>query len=189
MTVIRIDDISVNTNYDKLKSIINFFTKLDSNISFLLGVSPLVFDMSNSKDKSKERIYPKILNAHSDFRDFYKVNQMGIPDYISELRHTPNISLASHSLIHVDHRLLTPSVQEVLILVSCSLINSQIFIPPFNKFDSATVDICVRNNIELIKFEDGWKHLLYTIFEIDSVSKYYFHTHDIDLGFLEDLFL
>jgi hypothetical protein len=104
----------------------------------------------------------------SDHRQFYKADIAAIPeipDYVEK---------ASHGLIHVDHRLLKKSAQEMSILVSCSLSKSNIFVPPFNKWNKNTEKICRSNNIELVKFEDGWKCMEYNKFD-SSVSKWYLH--------------
>jgi hypothetical protein len=154
----------------------------DSTI--LLGVSPLVFDMSNASALASERIFPKILNAYSDHRLFYQVQKLGIPGYVEELARDNRVKIASHGLLHVDHRLMDKSAQEVSILTSCSLARSKVFIPPFNKWNEQTEEICAEAGIELIKFEDGWRHLGYNKVDLLLADKYYYHTHDFtDEGF------
>jgi hypothetical protein len=128
--------------------------------------------MDGTGTLANERIFPKILNAYSDFRLFYHIDKAGIPEI-----KTPNIEKAAHGLIHVDHRLLSKEAQEMSIIVSSSLAQSKIFIPPFNKWNKDTETICQENSIELIKFESGWKHILYNQI-IGNIGKYYFHTHD-----------
>jgi hypothetical protein len=116
----------------------------------VFAISPLVHDMSSETTPSNERIFPKILNAHSDHRKFYQVDTCGIPQI-------PDwIIRAGHGLVHVDHRLLTKEAQELSIIASCSLAKASIFVPPFNKWNNDTSDICREQKIQLVKFEDGW---------------------------------
>lgn len=184
--VFRIDDISVNTSEKRLRSQINTLLSQFPEANVMLGVSPLVFDMSEAKGLITERIFPKILNAYSDHRLYYKASRLGIPDYLAELCMDHRVIKASHGLIHVDHRLMERGAQELSILTSCSLADSKIFIPPFNKWNSDTEAICNDAGVELIKFEDGWRHLGYNKIDSRLTKKYYYHTHDFtDEGFLE----
>ena len=181
MKIFRIDDVSVNTEESKLFNFIELLFNKFPNSKFLLGISPLVNNMSEFSDKRSERIFPSIYNAYSDHKIFYNVQKCGIPNIIKKLiqKFGVQIELAGHGLIHVDHRLLTKEVQEMSIYVSCSLIESKIFIPPFNKWNKDTEQICSEKSIKLIKFEDGWRHLGYEKIVI-NFDKYYFHTHDFD---------
>lgn len=186
--VFRIDDISINTSEVRLKNQISYLLKNFESSTILLGISPLVFDMDAENGVSQERIFPKIFNAYSDFRLYLKTTKLGIPDYVWELDKNPKISLASHGLLHVDHRLLDEGAQELSILTSCALSKAQRFIPPFNKWNAHTENICRANDIELIKFEDGWRHLGYNSIDETLTDKYYYHTHDFsDDKFLEVL--
>ena len=140
----------------------------------LYGVSPLVHDMSYEKnDVEKQRIFPRILNALSDYKNFYKVDMAGLPEF------HPKATLAAHGLIHVDHRLLPKSVQEISILISASLVKSKIFIPPFNKWNKDTEEICDEHGIELVKFEDGWLSMEHNNFS-DIHNKWYLHAREFE---------
>lgn len=182
MKTFRIDDVSVNTDEAKLKGMVGLLNESFPNSIFLLGVSPLVCDMSEHSDKRSERIFPSIFNAHSDHRIFYRVDRCGIPAVVSELIKTygSKVVVAGHGLVHVDHRLLTREVQEFSIVTSCSLIGAKTYIPPFNKWNADTAAICKEFDIDLIKFEDGWRHLGYEPINNNS-RNYYFHTHDFDM--------
>lgn len=144
-------------------------------LRLILGISPTVFDMSDESGLARERIFPRVLNAYSDFRVFYNVNRAGVPAEVYKL----NATLAGHGLVHVDHRLLSRQAQELSIMVSCSLVGAKSFIPPFNKFNSDTEAICREHGIHLFKFEDGWKHLGFQRFD-PAFPRWYFHTHDFD---------
>lgn len=134
-------------------------------------VSPMVHDMSQlaNKSDSKERIFPSILKAYSDYRMFYKVDKCGVPEI------PMYVKPAAHGLIHVDHRLLTKESQCMSIVTCCSLVKSSIFVPPFNKWNEITEEVCKENGIELIKFEDGWLSMEHNDF-FPNHYKWYLHS-------------
>lgn len=170
----RFDDVCINSDIDLTNKMTNFLFETFSNCVVLWGISPLVNDMSNFDDKRKQRIFPEIYNAFSDHRQFFKVEKAGIPEL-----HT-KVKLAGHGLVHVDHRLLTREQQEMSILISSSLVKSKIFIPPFNKWNSDTDDICKEHGIELIKFEDGWLSMEHNKFN-NKHSKWYLHAREFTI--------
>tara|TARA_B110000858_G_scaffold188891_1_gene234984 strand:+ start:275 stop:832 length:558 start_codon:yes stop_codon:yes gene_type:complete len=149
-SIFRFDDICVNADMELHINIANQIKKVMPSAEVIFCVSPLVHDMSAETGKSKQRIFPKILNAYSDHRAFYNVDKCEVPTFPEW------ITRAGHGLIHVDHRLLTKEVQELSILTSCSLSKSSIFVPPFNKWNEHTANICTEHSIKLVKFEDGW---------------------------------
>ncbi len=177
--IFRCDDVSINTDINKLQKIENIILNYIPDADFIFGISLIVNDMSEQTGLGKERIFPKIFNAFSDYKIFYKANKIGIPKL-----YKTKAKLASHGLIHVDHRLLTKESQEFSILVSCSIVQTNIFIPPFNKWDKNTENICAEHKIELIKFEDEWKHFSYNK---NISSKMYFHTHDFLIEDFENM--
>ena len=179
-TMLRIDDISVNLDYERLTSFLQLVRSKYPQVSILLAVSPMVFDMSKwepTSESTKERVFPAILNAMSDHRVYFKVEKIGIPSWLHDVVDKYQCTLATHGLIHVDHRLLSRDLQELSVISSASLVNAKIFVPPFNKYNDETVEICHRNEIELIRWEDGWTHLGYHPFA-DNGRKYYVHLHD-----------
>lgn len=174
--IFRFDDVCINADMTLINDMTDFLFDRFPDCTVLWGVSPLVHDMSKEKsDVEKQRIFPKILNAHSDYRNFYKVDKAGLPDL-----HT-KATLASHGLIHVDHRLLPKDVQEISIIISASLVKSKIFIPPFNKWNKHTEEVCREHDIELIKFEDGWLCMEYNKY-IPTQDKWYLHAREFDFG-------
>jgi hypothetical protein len=179
-TIIRIDDISVNLDSQRLEKFLQLIRSNFQDIKILLAVSPAVFDMperDSGKGLIAERVFPSILNAHSDHRVFYKIEKIGVPTWLGGFADKYDCVLASHGLIHVDHRLLPIDAQEMSIVTSLSLINSSIFVPPFNKYNKDTMSVCEENGIDLIKWEDGWNHLGYQPFLNDG-RNYYVHLHD-----------
>jgi hypothetical protein len=169
--IFRIDDISLNTDIDELEKIIDVLKFNGHDV--MLGFSPCC-----SSKAENGRVFPKIHSAMSDNRIFFEVDRVGIPHinrkYIA----------AGHGIVHADHRLLNYAQQELSIITSCALCNSKIFIPPFNKWNNDTEDICIRNGIDLIKFEEGWLSCEHNKF-IDSHDKWYFHAHCFGLNELK----
>ena len=68
--------------------------------------------------------------------------------------------------MHVDHRLLHPAAQEMSIVTSCRLIGADVFIPPFNKWNEYTEEICADRQITLVKFEDGWRGCEHEVWDV-----------------------
>jgi hypothetical protein len=125
--------------------------KVNEVTDYLLKHGKVIWAVSPIVHKGLyERVFPPILTAMSDVRNFYKADGLGIPNLRDDVK------IASHGLIHADHRLLTKEVQELSIILSCSLLKTKTFVPPFNKWNKDTEDICKEHGIELIKFEKGW---------------------------------
>jgi hypothetical protein len=180
--IFRFDDVCINADMQLINEMTDFLFEIFPDCKVLWGVSPFVNDMSNEKNEiSKQRIFPKIYNAHSDHRIFYKVDKVGIPKL-----HDRAI-MASHGLIHVDHRLLTKETQELSILTSASLVNAKVFIPPFNKWNKDTESICDEHGIELIKFEDGWLCMEYNNYNRDQ-QRWYLHAREFDFELFKNWF-
>jgi len=173
--VFRFDDVCVNADMELIQKMTDFlFDRFPDRVVVMWGLSPLVNDMSSEQSPiEQQRIFPRILNAHSDHRLFYQVDKLGIPDKIDK-----RVALASHGLIHVDHRLLSKDAQEMSILISDSLAgNTKCFIPPFNKWNKDTEDICNEHQIILVKFEEGWKCMEYNSFDVNH-SRWYLHARE-----------
>ena len=171
MKTFRFDDININEDLEKTICIAKLIKEKIKDVRIIFCISPLVHDMSKQDGKNKERIFPKIMNAHSDHRNFYKVDKCGIPQI-------PDwVERAGHGLIHVDHRLLSKETQEMSIITSCSLSKSSIFVPPFNKWNKDSETICKEFGIELVKFEDGWLCCEYNEFN-NNQDLWYFHARE-----------
>jgi len=177
----RFDDICLNTDMKLVNDMCEFILEAVKNSKIILCLSPLVHDMSYEEGKHKQRIFPAILNAHSDYRLFFNVDHAGFPlPDLNSLKLNKNIILASHALVHVDHRLLTKSQQEMSILISCSLAKSKTFVPPFNKWNKDTELVCEENGIQLIKFEDGWLSMEHNQYNTEH-DKWYLHSREFIL--------
>ena len=66
------------------------------------------------------------------------------------------------------------------IITSCALAKSSIFVPPFNKWDKNTEEICEENKIELVKFEDGWLCCEYNKYDSNH-NLWYLHAREFTL--------
>lgn len=173
--IFRFDDVCINADMNLVNNMTDFLFRRFPYCDVIWGVSPLVNDMSKEENNiERQRIFPKILNAYSDYRKFYFVDKAGLPELHSKAK------MASHGLVHVDHRLLSREAQEISILVSSSLAKAKIFIPPFNKWNSDTESICNEHGIELVKFEDGWLCMEYNVFN-PFHKKWYLHSREFNI--------
>lgn len=175
----RFDDVSVNTDWNKLDSMVRFLSstfKADQ-LRIIFAVSPAVYDMREcEKTLDRERTFHAILHTESDFRAFYRVERVGIPVLLDQYRKL-GVEIAGHGMVHVDHRLLSRGAQELSILMSCALLKTTVFIPPFHKWNRKTAEICAEHSITLVKYDRSWRHLLYHPFDHRNPN-YYVHTHD-----------
>ncbi len=151
----RFDDVCINADLQLIQQMTDYLFDEGKARQVIYGISPLVHRMQTGNYVKDQRIFPEVLNAMSDYRNFYRVEKAGIPEV------DPRVIRAGHGLIHVDHRLLTKEVQELSIVSSCSLVGANTFIPPFNKWNKDTDAVCKEQGIELVKFEDGWKSMEY----------------------------
>lgn len=174
--IFRFDDVCVNSSHDN-RCAISHFLKREYNAEIIWAISPLC---SKSEFETK-RVYPKIWNAYSDYRQFFRMDNCVVvasPDYVVR---------ATHGLIHIDHRLLEKPAQEMSILVSASLVRANIFVPPFNKYNKDTEDICSENSIKLIKFEDGWRCMEHEPYDPEH-DMWYLHARDWTLDKIKEWF-
>jgi hypothetical protein len=177
-TLFRIDDVSVNTDLHRLMLTLAAIRSRVHNAKIVLAVSPLVHDMREQPEKDHERVFPRLLSAMSDHREFFKIGRGGNPLTPAWEAQLGPVRVASHGLIHVDHRLLSREVQELSIIASCSLLETTTFVPPFNKYNKDTLDIAAEHSIEVVRFEDGWRHVKHNSFNRDQ-KLWYFHPFDL----------
>jgi len=179
----RFDDVCINSDMKLTNELTDYIKEYFKNkVEIIWAVSPIVFDMSEYKGKAQQRIFPEMLNAYSDHRKFYEGTKAGLP----ELR--KDVSLAGHGLVHVDHRLMEYSSQELSIVQSCRLINAHRFVPPFNKYNESTISICRDHGIELVKFEDGWLSMEYNMQYLPNHQLWYLHAREWTLDKLKQWF-
>lgn len=163
----RFDDVCGTSDMELTNNLTDFLLKRFPSCRVIWAISPLVHD----SQIHSQRVFPKEWNALSDFRQHYKLNTF------SDIKGRDDVTVATHGLIHVDHRLLTKEAQELSIILSASLVGSNIFVPPFNKWNKETEDICKENLIELIKFEYGWQSMEFNKFNTDT-KLWYLHARE-----------
>lgn len=170
----RFDDVCINSDMELHNQMTDWLLDRFPGCEVIWAISPMV----DSLQKSKQRVFPKIWNAMSNPIIHYNLNDLGIPCV------HPGVTIASHGLVHADHRLLSRGAQELSILLSLSLIDGKyhqplkkIFVPPFNKWNKDTEEICKANFIDLIKFEDGWESMEYNKFG-RYCTRWYLHARE-----------
>ena len=160
--IFRFDDICINSNASNDWDLTGYLFNRFPGCKIIWAVAPLVFNDCG------ERIYPEILNAKSDIANLLKVQGCGIPEI------HPEVIRAGHGMWHIDHRLMGYEFQAASIISSCALVNGKVFVPPFNKYNNHTIEICKSQGIELIKFEDGWKCMEHEKYEKET-KMWYLH--------------
>jgi len=170
--IFRFDDISANTDFNKLGLMIDFIKPKISQL--YLGISNLCHTIVEETD-NKERVFPSFFKTACSEKNYYTVNKMLLSEKLALWRYAEKIIFVSHGLVHIDHTLLTREQQEMSILVSKSLIPSNFFIPPFNKFNQDTISICKENNIVLLGLNEVWKNADFNKFD-PEVEYWYCHS-------------
>jgi len=162
----RFDDVCCGSNSERDRQIVHLLTDAGATVIHALSVA-----VDKIESSRRERIFPKVWNAHSDPFIHYQLDQVQTP-----YKHA-RVTLASHGLVHVDHRLIHKEAQRLSIVLSCSLVGAKMFVPPFNKWNSDTEEVCKEHGIELVKFEDGWLSMEYNDFD-PAHELYYLHARE-----------
>lgn len=168
--IFRFDDVCLNTRMRHLNALAQLVKNRVPNAVVQYGVSLVVNELRGYRQPTDEMVFDPMYEPRSDPQCYFRVDKVGCPDDIP-----PGVELTSHGLIHVDHRLLSADAQAMSIAVSCSLLRTKIFTPPFHKWNSDTVFACARHGIKLQKFEDGWLSAEHNAF-IPSHPMWYAHS-------------
>lgn len=189
----RFDDVCINTDPVTFVELVNVIRFHVPHAHFLFAISPIVFSpeqLATQGTRDPQRVHPRVLTAQSSLTAYFRGNTLGLPHpMITALAGWPNVRTAGHGIVHVDHRLLSEETQELSIVTSCSIAQSKVFVPPYNKWNESTRRVCERHDIELIKFESGWQHVLYNQFDsLSPTGLYYLHPYDISADALSDWF-
>ena len=169
--IFRCDDVSFNTNPQKLEWFYNFLKSRYPDCAFWSCVTLF------AKRNTDGSVYPDAPFKDNPIEFFYNV------DSVVSKPKAPGM-IVSHGLLHVDHSELSEETQEMSILTSCNYLKTSIFVPPFNRWNAATERVCLNNNISLIKFEEGWKSLEYNNFD-PKHKLWYFHPWSWTMGEFE----
>lgn len=160
--IIRNDDVNFNTSPFKLGEIYGAIHKILPNAEIWSCIT--VFGGRNSKGA----VYGDLPLKYKDTNWFYKNADCVVSDY----RH-PLYKVASHGLFHIDHSKVSRETQEMSILGSCAYLKTNKFLPPFNKFNQDTIDICFDNKIQFIS--QGWLSMEHNPFDGDH-NLWYMHS-------------
>lgn len=164
--IFRLDDISGNTNFTKLSRLLHTILSR-YNCEIWLAASIL------SKKNSKGSVYPDPPFKDKENDYFWDVDQFFTNLDLHE-NLMPYVKVVSHGLLHCDHTRVDRDAQEMSIVTSCNILGADIFVPPFNRWNYATSEICDEHDIELVRYEDGWLSLEHNDF-YPSHERWYLH--------------
>lgn len=167
--IFRNDDINPSTKWHETNKIYKFIKETFPEVQIWSCVTLL------GRDNEKGSVYPETPFKYNPTEWFYKVNS-----FTEKIQDNFGVITASHGLLHFDHSVCSYEQQEMSIVTSCNYLNTKIFVPPFNRYNDDTIAICLKNNITLIKPEEGWCNLKYVMFE-PSVKLWYFHSWEYTL--------
>lgn len=157
--IIRVDDVSPNTDIENLNRASEYLhNELDCKVIYCVNI------LSKQANGS---VYPD-LPMRGRGLDYF----MNVDTVLSPFRCPPFVQLASHGLLHMEHGLAGRQVQELSILVSCNILKTKMFVPPFMSANDDTIDICSKNGIEVVGGSD-WKSA--ETHPFDGSEKWYFH--------------
>lgn len=170
---VRFDDVCVNSDLARVSAMSGVVRHLFPSARVIWAISPLVCDPEMlSENRGTQPVYPRIIEAQSDPREWYRrVRRAGA------VESPPWVTRASHGLIHVDHRLISEGEQAMSVMTSCALVGARVFVPPFNKWTPFMDALCLREGLELVRWEDGWRACEYNEPETFSRTTLWY-THD-----------
>jgi len=162
--IFRNDDVNMNSDFIEMDEMYRMIRKSFPTSEIWSCVT--IFSRGNAKGT----VYPTVPFKDKPFNYFLEVDrvcdQYRAPDYVK---------VVSHGLWHLNHSKINPELQEASIVTSCNLLDTATFVPPFNAWNKDTDKICKKHDIELVKFEDGWKSLEHNAFD-PRHKKWYFHS-------------
>lgn len=160
--IIRNDDVNFNTSPSKLGEIYGAIHAILPDAEIWSAVT--VFSGKNKKGS----VYADVPFKDKDVNWFYKNTDCVMGNY----RH-PLFKIASHGLFHIDHSKVSRETQEMSILGSCAYLGTKIFVPPFNRYNQDTIDICFDNDITCQIL--GWWSMEHNPFDIEH-RMWYMHS-------------
>lgn len=165
--IFRNDDVSSNTV--DLKQVYDIINSKYPSCEILSATS--VF----SKDAMNGSVYPDLPLKDKSLDYFFNVDRVkSCPSFIEN--DFPNVKVISHGLWHFDHTVVDTQLKKASIISSCRLLNTDTFVPPFNKWDDEMELICASNGIKIIKSDfDGWKSFEHNPFDPNH-ELWYFHS-------------
>lgn len=175
--IIRNDDISSNTKFDGLMEIYQSILSLYPNCELWSCVTQF------SKSTELGSVYPGLPLKDKPFDYFLDVDEYTGSPY-AELS-----KVVSHGLWHMDHTKIDSQLKKASIVSSCRLLKTDIFVPPFNRFDDEMDSICQYFGIQLVKSDyEGWRSFEHNKFD-PTHELWYFHSWRWDSKTLKDYLL
>ena len=130
---------------------------------------------AKSSHQMKASVYPDLPLKDKPLDYFLDVDKVKNEAWFMELDF-PNVKIVSHGLWHFDHTAVQYDLKKASIISSCRILHTDIFVPPFNRWDIEMDEICKNNGITMIKSElEGWKSFEHNKFDL-SLSLWYFHS-------------
>jgi len=166
MSVWRIDDVCLNTNTANLRGLVDVINDNDRRSGCVALSVSITCPVCDGDD---EMAFRRDWKPLSDLSVFYRMARCGVP----EVRNL-GCHIWSHGLLHVDHQRLTREAQELSIVLSCSILNTDVFVPPFHHWNDDTVSVCDKHGINLVRYEDGWSGCEHRQYD-PSVEQWYLH--------------
>jgi hypothetical protein len=140
MLIFRNDDVNPNTPIDEVREIYDIIKEYfpDSEIYSCVNIF--------AKTSDNKSAYPVIPMKEINFQDVDKIFNF---NHLGKLE-----NIVSHGLFHLDHKTASRDLQEFSIISSCKLLNTDVFIPPFWRWNQETAALCKEHNIKLWVDED-----------------------------------
>lgn len=163
--IFRNDDVTLNTDFLKLDEMYHTIYSECPDAEIWSCVT--VF----SKNNDMGSVYPDPPFKSRSMEFFYDVNR-ACDNYFAPM----NSRVVSHGLWHINHAQVGYELQEASIVTSCKVLDTDVFVPPFNAWNKDTELICIRHGIALIKSaSDGWKSLEHNDFDKEH-KRWYLHS-------------
>lgn len=161
--IFRNDDVNPNTDMEGMDAQYDVIRDLFPDVEIWSAITMF------SRMSDRGAVYNQVPFKDRPLEWFYDVNRL-LYSYDGEGWEV----ICSHGLLHVDHSQLSRDAQEMSILTSCNYLQTDIFVPPFNRYNETTEEICDNHCIDLIE-KEGWKNFEYEDFD-PSHEQWYFHS-------------
>lgn len=175
--VFRNDDVSGTTDIQRMFHCYDVIKNIFPESQILSAVS--IF----SKKNPIGSVYPGVPFKNNPQKWFYDVDSGFDLDFLSCMDLS---KVVSHGMLHFDHSKASYDAQEMSILTSCNLLKTNIFVPPFNRFNLDTEIICKENNIFLIGKDEKWLSLETNKFNPEH-KHWYFHSWRIGADKMKEI--
>lgn len=162
--VFRNDDVSANTDFKSMLEIYDILKTLHPGCRIISSITLA------SKRTNRGSVYDEVPFKENPVPWFYDFNQFLDKKVIDDIPYEK----ASHGLFHVDHTKLKQEAQLMSIYSSCQYIGTNVFVPPFNRWDWNTRQVCKQRGVHLmLDFE--WKSIEHEPFD-PKHKHWYFHS-------------